>query len=67
MKVKPEYEQDTLIKIRDELNTALDMVISADLGISLLNTVEDNGKLREAYTLINERFKNICNAIKDNE
>lgn len=65
MKVKPEYEQETLIKIRDKLNTALDMIVNADLGISLLNTIEDNGKLREAYVLIRERFINICNAIKD--
>lgn len=67
MKVKPEYEQETLIKIRDELNFALDELVSADLRISLLNTVEDNNNLAKAHILIMERLVDICDAIKDKE
>ena len=51
MKVKPEYEQKTLITVKQELNNALNELVAANVKIDLLNTYS-NDSLSEAYKII---------------
>lgn len=55
MKVKEEYEQESLVKLTSRIINILGDIIEADTDLELLNTeIESNMNLRISYELLSD-------------